>query len=331
MSFLETCNADPIYDPTITPQTELIQLSDEELEKGYIHPPFRWYHRVFQVFCFLIFLGPIRVLLTILSFLIFGVALHLIRGFVHYFKLDLEIGKHLCLNLARFFFRSFAFGCGVFWIRFKGTFDPNARFCISNHCSLIDPFIILIKYNLTPVIRYEAYNVVFLRRIIESVDPVYVKRDSQRGQTSMLIERANNPIRFPVLVYPEGTISGGKFLLKFKTGCFLTKHDVQLSTIRYSMPFVPKNWAVYCWKQFSILEHFWLMISMPPTIATVEILSTVRNDFPEVPENIQETALKAQLIISKSLHLKAVQNDSRDIFRIEKKWKDEQLEKNKVE
>lgn len=276
----------------------------------------------FQTLCFCLFLGPIRIVLF--AFLAsFGIlVIQIIRFFVHYFKLPFEVGVKTCFFFGQLFFKSWTLGSGIVWTSVKGKPDPEARFWISNHVSLSDPFVYLAKWYLSPVIRADVEDVVWLNRVIEVTHPVYVKRDQAMRQTDFLAQRANSPNCGPVMVYPEGTISGGKYVLKFRRGGFLTNHKIQLICLRYHSPLVPAGWNTHEWKDFSFYQHFWCLFSMPFGYATIEFLDPIQNDDLS-PEGIEKFAVKAQIQMANALGVPAVQQNNQDLFRVLKEFKKE--------
>lgn len=316
-------NYDPLYDPSQTNQTVPVDITDEEVLDAYIQNSYKWYHRLFQIFCFLITLGPIRAAIGIASFFFVVVVVNTIRFIQFKITHDREYGKRPLIIFAHFCFRCICFASGIIWTNYKGFFDPEARFLISNHVAIIDPFVYMRFFKLTPVIKAEVMKVKMLNHIIECVDPVYVTREKSCHQTDILKARASDPNKFPVMIFPEGTISGGKFLLKFHRSAFLTKYKIQPTIIRYHMPLVPKGWNTYCWKSSSFLEHMWNLASMPLTFVTVEFLPVIQNDLLE-PADIEKFSIQAQIIMGNALGLKAVKTSNLDLFRIRDKHYEEQ-------
>ena len=60
----------PYQDEKYKNQIEQEKISDEEMINSNKGPFFTWYHRVYQVLMFFLFLGLIRIIVTIISFVV---------------------------------------------------------------------------------------------------------------------------------------------------------------------------------------------------------------------------------------------------------------------
>lgn len=311
--------------PDMDHQTSASDIDDEEFDRAWKERKFTWYHRLFQVICFIVFLGPFRIVFGVLSCIISMSIIILFRIFLH------KIGKpdkykKFCIRIARFGFRSLFFGFGHLHIRMKGDFDPEARVIISNHTHLIDPFVIVCMRFVTVVMKKEIANHAAYRYICECVDPVYVDRKVSTGASKLIVDHANDPKLDPVLIFPEGTITNGDCMLKFHRSAFLTHHKVQPMTIRYWQPLVPHGWNSYAWTTVSTLEYIWQLLCMPWNIITVEALPPMTLDV-DGEGDVEKFALKAQLAMANSLQIKAVTRSSDEIFKAQKAARKEEKER----
>lgn len=294
-------------------QTALSSISDEEFSRLIETPKFTTKQRIFQVVCFFVFLGPIRILLAAVTFISGCSIINVIKFCQRRVGYESRFMKRLCLAIAQFSFFFINLGLGIVWYRTKGKMDKKARIVICNHTALIDPFITLVTTPITPVIKKEVSKIGFLTHVLENVDPIFVRRDIACGQTKMIIDRANDPVLFPVLIYPEGTISGGDYILKFRHGAFITDYTIQPIAMRYVMPFVPKGWNYYTWKKASIWQHLWSMVSMPPSFVEITYLDPISKPV-EGEGDVEKLAVYAQLKISNYLGLKATDRTTHQLY-----------------
>lgn len=310
--------SDPIFDPTMQNQEKLSSVTDEEIIQASKYE-FQWYHRLFQVICFTLTLGPLRIGIGVFCFFYAVYVSRFFRWIFRKLHLNFEFGKKFCFRFVQWTFRIYCFSLGIIWTKVKGTLDKEARFLISNHISVMDSFIFLKEMGITPVMKSEVQSVKLLEHVLECVDPVYVNRDKQCNQSAMLIERANNPIRYPVLLFPEGAISGAKFIPKFHRSSFLTPHKVQPVLLRYHMPFVPSRWNTYCWADFSFWEHIWDLASMPFSYITLEFLPVIQNTSFE-PNDVELFAQKTQIMMANGLGMRAVEQDNHYVLNVLKEF-----------
>jgi len=222
--------------------------------------------------------------------------------------------KKFCINCSLFGFRVLAFGFGHIYIHVSGEIDPDARIIISNHTAYVDPYIIMCIRYVTCCMKKELSQVKLLQYIFQNVDPVFVDRSVPSGGSKKIIEHANDPNLFPVLIYPEGTITNGDILLDFHHSAFLTEHKVQPMTVRYWMPMVPKHWNTYAWTTQPFHLYLWMMFSMPPTFLNVHILPSITKAV-EGKGDSTIFAKQAQLIIANDLKVRACTRNSNEIFR----------------
>lgn len=303
----------PANHPELHNQTELSDITDEEFNQQWKEPHYKWYHRIYQILCFFIFLGPLRVVVAITGFLICIL-------FVTYGrKLQLKVFKSDRKHLKGFFYsvlqisiRFLALAFGHVHIKVNGKVDPETRIVITNHTAFHDPFIVNYVLPVSVVCKQELGEG-DLKYMLDVVDPIYVRRDQPGGRTKLIIDQANNSEMNPVLIFPEGTLTNGDITLKYHKGAFLTDKKVQPILLTYHMPLVPKGWNSYAWTVNNTLAYIWECCCMPFNILTIDILPAMTvNDADGTPEGF---AKKAQLIVSNHFGTKATTRSSDEIFR----------------
>lgn len=294
-------------------QTELTPISDEDFDKVFKKFHLTWPQLIYQSFIF-ITIGWIRaaigIVTMVIACLIINAGSILFRDILHVYQtFEVPFLTAVC-NIG---FRTLLYGCGIMYIREVGTYDPECRFIIANHTAIIDPIMIVCRHRTTPVIRKQVSEIKFVERILHYTNTIFIERGHAAGQSELIKEAADNNKLSPVMIFPEGTITKGDYMYKFRKGAFLTNHKVQPICIRYHMPLVPEGLNFYRWQNFHFLVHFWCMCTNPFTIATLEYLPAVTlQDFGE--GDPEKFALKMQLLMANHLKIRAIDRSSHDIF-----------------
>ncbi|KAK8837274.1 Ancient ubiquitous protein 1 [Tritrichomonas musculus] len=307
----------PSYYPEYTHQTELSDVSDEEFMSAWKPRKYLWYHRVFQIICFFLFLGPIRAVIGITVFILTICLIVLIRYIIHKLELPIDTGKRFCISIANFGFRFLLFAFGIVHIKVNGKIDPKTRVFVANHTVYVDPMIISCIHPVTVVMKKEVAGSSFTKYLMEIVDPVFIDRSAHTGASKHVVERANNPKRFPVLIFPEATMNNGDHLLKFHRGAFLSKQKVQLFCIRYWQPLVPHGWNQFAWTTVSMPMYLFEVFSMPFTFVSVDVLDPITLDV-EGKGDVQTFTDYGQLNMANHLGVKAITRSSNELFMKEK-------------
>jgi 1-acyl-sn-glycerol-3-phosphate acyltransferase len=115
----------------------------------------------------------------------------------------------------------------------------------------------------------------------------------------------------PLVIYPEGTMTNGTLLLKFRTGAFLTKQPIQAFAVRYWQTLVPKGWNTNAYTEPNFLLYFFGLLSLPPSVVTVELLPVI---YPKEGETPDQLATRVQLAVANALKVKAVTRSSSHVF-----------------
>ena len=303
----------PNNHPEFHEQTQLSDISEEEFNSQWQPRKYTWYHRLYHVICFFIFLGPIRLFVFIPLFVIAIAIVVFLRWFqLKILKLDRKRWKKqlyvlLCVSI-RFICAAF----GHVHIRIKGKIDPETRIVISNHTAYHDPFIVSYVYPVSVVCKKELGDGI-LYYMLDVVDAIYVRRDQAGGATKVIIDHAHNSDVAPVLIFPEGTITNGDITLFFHRGAFLTEYKVQPVMLRYNQPLVPEGWNSYAWTQTDTFAYFFECLSMPFNFVDVTILPPMTvKDSDGTPEGF---AKMAELRMANFLGTKATTRSSNEIFR----------------
>ena len=298
-------------------QKVLSDISDAEFHEQFDELKFTWYQRLFQVFCFFIFLGPIRAVVGLTLFVVIMAIVLALRWTQVHVGIPRKYFKTFLLRIAQIGFRCLFFAFGHLHIKLNGEIDKEARVVIANHTCFHDAMIINCCRDVSYVAKIEFKNFIFTW-LFDMLDPIYVRRDQRGGQTELIKEHINNMELLPILIFPEGTITNGDILLKFHRSPFLTEHKVQPLLIRYWMPFVPKGWNSFAWTHKSTLSFFWSVLSMPFSFVVVDALpaSSIQQY-----ESVDAMCDAVQLQCAYALGVKAVTKSSNEIFMKKKEAK----------
>ena len=295
-------------------QNEQEKISDEEMMNSNKGPFFKWYHRIYQVLMFFIFLGPIRLILLIISFIICCTITISIVAILKTLKCDLNKYRHMIIAHARFWLRIFLFCLGIGWIHVEGEFDEDARFMICNHIGLLDPIIMIQIRYLSFVIKKEFSEIPIIHDMIDVCDPIYVERSKPCGYTNKIISQAEDKSKDQIMIFPEGTVCNGNYMLKFHRSAFLTNYKVQPIVMQFWTPLMPKGWNTFAFLDQGAIELVWDHLSMPLSICKIKVLPSICKDTEN--DDADTFATKTQLMMANHLGIKAVNRSSHEFFRI---------------
>ena len=128
--------------------------------------------------------------------------------------------------------------------KIKGEIKSGSYLIISNHSSWLDIIILGSTFKTTFLSKIEVSKWPIIGKITTAVDMLFIDRGAKNAASvavngvSKFISNNRN-----VTIFPEGTSSGGKGLLKFKprlfASCIDTNSPVQCVVIRY--PYKNKN------------------------------------------------------------------------------------------
>lgn len=307
-------NCIPYSDEKYRNQTKPSHISDEEMKNLKNGPYFQWYHRIYQIICFFIFFGPIRLLGMILSFVLTAFFIFVTSSISKYFNCFSDKIRHIIISISRIGLRTFLWSLGVGWIQIEGEFDNDARFLICNHIGLLDPLIMIQIHYVIFVVKKEFTKYAILKNIIDICDPFYVDRSKSCGQTAEIIKIAQNKNKDQIMIFPEGTVSNGKYLLQFHKSAFLSKCKIQPIVMQFWTPFMPKGWNTFSWLNQSTIDLLWNHLSIPLSICKIKILDPIYPDSEN--ESIDLLATKAQLLMANQLGIEAIDRSSNEFFRL---------------
>lgn len=304
MSFLRSST--PLKSKEFQNQNEISHISDEEFEALRAPYHFSPQQKLYQILCFIIFFGYLRVLLIV--FIIIFVSI-LILGYkfaLTAFQFPSKAGKSFCMSVARFGIRSVVFLLGIMYINTDGQFDDGARFVISNHVGLLDAFVILYFHDLTVIVdqTYRAYP--FVSLLLESVNAVYIDSRKPKQRTKIIVDVVDDFSNSPVLIFPEGESCGrGNALMKYEKTAFSTPYKVQPITMRYHMFGVPDGFNTYGYQGEGLVSYIFRLLSMPPSLLSIHFLAIMSME-KDAKSEVKAFSKVAQLQMANFIGIRAV-------------------------
>ena len=158
---------------------------------------------------------------------------------------------------------------GFLWIRrtrLGGSTSKAEPVCVvSNHVSWADILVFMTEMFPSFVAKATIRKLPLVGVISQAMHCIYVERESRGAEGNgaaalvrdRLLERARDPTSYqPLLLFPEGTTTNGRYLLPFKSGAFLTGGPVQPVLLRY-------RWRRFspAWETISAARHFFFTFS----------------------------------------------------------------------
>eukprot|EP00037_Helgoeca_nana_P020712 m.206835 g.206835 ORF g.206835 m.206835 type:complete len:561 (+) comp25368_c0_seq1:95-1777(+) len=214
-------------------------------------------------------LGPIRVVVFILAFLI-AILFSAMPLWIFSLCSDPAKPRHIGQKIALFplimAVRMVLWSFGVWWISVKrmkgcGTNWADTRVIASNHVSLLDPAVIAYMFNCPSIVAKEAVGrMPLIGTISRAMQVIFVNRESANSRTETLkaiCDRAKAKDHAPVGIFPEGTCTNGSMLIRFKQGAFAPAEPVQPVVLQYQYPYInPANVG----DLFESAQIMWLVV-----------------------------------------------------------------------
>lgn len=170
--------------------------------------------------------------------------------------------------------RSILFVCGFQYINIKGqraSYHEAPILLTLPHSSFWDIIVFFVTSPLPSALsKFENFHIPIFGTLMKAVQPILVQRSdvSSKNQTvNEIKDRLSSNFVWPQLViFPEGTCTNKKTMLKFKLGAFLAGTAIQPVIIRYQ-----KNPDVSTWTEISPGAFYLIWLSFCQIHINVEI------------------------------------------------------------
>jgi lysophosphatidylcholine acyltransferase/lyso-PAF acetyltransferase len=267
--------------------------------------------RFYRLFCFIVFLGPFKILLFALCFFFFFFVISILPLFRPFFK-TARAFKTWANSVVRPIIRVALLSLGIIKITVNGTIHPYARTFVCNHLALIETVVLLHEIPLSYLAADYLAKHPFIQMTSHVFDFVFVNRSRNGGISQHLIDIANDPSLLPVMVFPEGKVSNGDAVIGFRSGAFLSETLVQPLAVRFRMWLTPKSMSTVSWNEDNFKKYVYQLFAIP--FMTVELTALEPIVWKGSEKNAQERAADSQLQIANYLGVVACSRTNKDLF-----------------
>jgi len=117
-------------------------------------------------------------------------------------------------------------------LEIEGEEDPNAQMQLMNHQSVLD--IVLFEYlhsrDFAWIAKIEIANIPWFGHIVKAPNMILVERESKKSLVKLIKDSKDKLSQNrPIGIFPEGTRTNGKKILKFKAGAKMIAEKFDLS------------------------------------------------------------------------------------------------------
>ena len=182
---------------------------------------------------------------------------------------------------------------------------------VYNHVTFMDQFVICLHglVSFTTIPQYAQIPIV--GRFFRFTEAILFTPKS--GATNMIVARAlDKKKRFSVCIAPEGALSNGKALMKFKTGAFVAKVPILPILLRYPYRHFNPAWTIE-----NPLVTLYRMLCQFRIQAVIEYLPVVHPCADETP---REFADRVRDTMARALQVPKVELDVLDKIEFSKRW-----------
>ena len=307
----------PRNDPNLHNQKELTYLNDKEFMDLFepCHPSIPM--RLYRIFCFIFFLGPIKMVLVVFFLFIFFVVVSILPMFRRFFKTTKDF-KTWAFYVCRPIVRLVLLFVGIVKINIKGQIHEYARTIVSNHQSLIEAVLLLDQFPVSYLAAAWLDHNTFIKQTAKVFDLIFVDRAKRCNITQQLVDIANDPMLLPVVVFPEGKVTNGDALVGFRSGAYISETMVQPVAIRYRMWLTPRSMATIAWNEWNDLFYIYQVFCIPFMTVDIDILEPI--SWKGSNKSPQEKAVESELQIANHLGTIACSRTNKDIAKLSNKF-----------
>ena len=307
----------PRNDPNLHNQKELTYLEDKEFMDLFepIHPSLG--ARIYRLFCFIFFLGPIKMILCGFFFLLFFIVVSILPIFRKLFKTTRSF-KTFAFYVCKPIVRMALFFLGIVKINIKGTIHKNARTIVSNHHSLVEALLLLDHFPVCYLAAAWLRNNPLVVQTAKVFEILFVDRAKRANATQQIVDIQNDPSLLPLVIFPEGKVSNGDALVGFRSGAYISETLVQPVAIRYRMWFNYKPMATVAWNEWNFKYYVYQWFSIPFITVDIDCLEPIT--WKGSKKTAQEKAVESELQIANALGTIACSRTNKDIVKISSKF-----------
>ncbi|OHT04663.1 Acyltransferase family protein [Tritrichomonas foetus] len=305
----------PTNDPDLHQQKELSDVPDDQFEKYFEAKKPGLILRIYRFACFILFLGPIRFILTLFFLFIFYVGCSILPSFKQFFKTERAF-KDWAQKILYPSIRGGLFCLGILHIKTTGSLKYDTRTIVVNHLTMIDIITVISQFDASFLSMSSLENVHFFKKTRQIFGLIFVNRSKSSGTTAEIQKIQNDPSVQPIVIFPEGKVTNGDALLGFRSGAFVNDTPIQPMTLRYNHWLCPKNMATIAWNEWNTLLYIYQLFSIPFMTLEIDILPQIiykGND-----KSPSERAAEVELLMANSLGCLALHKTNKEYFTKQK-------------
>jgi len=262
-------------------EREVEREKEVEVEKGI--DPWSYSHGSLPLWWWLtaITIGPILLMLRLISLAVLLVLSFILVKLALLGNFDLDqplVGwRRNAQSLLHLLIRLATLSMGV-WVKINGNQESPSKaplLVVAPHTTIIDS-IVIGAARATAVAKAELSRHPFIGPMGNLLQTVWVDRgaDSSKKETAERINRRAEVPGWPhTVIFPEGTTTNGKALIRFRTGAFSTGNTVQPVALRFPNWVDTLTWARYQSRSPKLL--FFQTLLTPVTFVSIEYLPVV--------------------------------------------------------
>lgn len=314
-SFMKLYTEVPFDNPECHNQKELIDNSKEEFMALFEPTKPSILVRIYRLICFFVFLGPIKILTTLVSFGLFYVLI----GFLPLFKRNFKHNrayKNWALSIVKPILRLALLSFGIVKINANGKLHEDSRTIVANHLSLIETLAILHQFPVAYLAASYLKEHPLVRKTAEVFEIVFVDREKNANVSKQLVDIAQDPSLLPVVIFPEGKVTNGDALVGFRTGAFISDTPVQAITVRFRQWLCPKSMSTVSWNEDNWFFYCYQVYAIPFLTLDLNVLEPLNWKGKELTP--AERAVQSELQIANALHTKPFAMTNKVLFEKKK-------------
>lgn len=258
MTYLIYKEEKPFYTPIYVSKKPEKEGEIEEIIN--LHDEFEEYRRrdkpvnIITLFLGVVFFGLIRLLIIIICATIITYKIMIRKKKGKLTKEDIQYIRNITKSLTSFFLK--VSGVNVdkkrlpdekvlpLYQKYFGPeykIDYDAKFCcyISNHTGFYDLLLAMSFYGCGFVGKEEIGDTIVFGKLSKALDSILVNRNNTGSKNNTLdeiVERQKDFIEgkpvIPFMIYPEGTTSAGRHILRFKKGAFISLMPIKATILQ---------------------------------------------------------------------------------------------------
>ena len=257
-------------------------------------------HQIVQFLFFFLFLGPLKLIFSLIIGIFLFIWIRILLLFIIFFKNQINFQKW-CFSLIHPFYRAFLFTLGFIKIEKDRDFDPDSRIFISNYTSFIDPFFYFSLFPFT-YIKYNEKIRIFNTFFADIFDYRTIKSSTDE----IISHISKDPFYLPMLIFPEKRPGNGTAIVKFAKDAFSTEYVVQPCTIRYYLAYTPETFNSLYNDGNNLIKLYFNILCIPFIKVRISYLEPFARKDESIPSS--DIAQQIQLRIASELGVLAINN-----------------------